>query len=113
MPSAARSLGRSTPNFPASSTIRSALLCSSLPLCKSLQPSIEVHRLQHKLESVARSRTKRFIVKGIIWGIMLSTIALFLTAAVVFVPLFKRFGLGAVLGYLAAGIAIGPHGLSL
>lgn len=44
---------------------------------------------------------------------MLATITLFLAAAVVFVPLFKRFGLGAVLGYLAAGILIGPGGLGL
>jgi len=36
-----------------------------------------------------------------------------LAAAVVAVPLFKRFGLGAVLGYLAAGLAIGPFGAGL
>ncbi|WP_119964197.1 monovalent cation:proton antiporter-2 (CPA2) family protein [Simplicispira lacusdiani] len=36
-----------------------------------------------------------------------------LGAAVVAVPLFKRLGLGAVLGYLAAGLAIGPFGLRL
>ena len=35
----------------------------------------------------------------------------FLLAAVVAVPVFKRFGLGAVLGYLAAGVALGPNGL--
>jgi len=44
---------------------------------------------------------------------MLADIALLLLAAVVAVPLFKRFGLGSVLGYLAAGIAIGPWGLGL
>jgi glutathione-regulated potassium-efflux system protein KefB len=37
----------------------------------------------------------------------------FLAAAVVAVPLARRFGLGAVLGYLAAGAAVGPHGLGL
>ena len=37
----------------------------------------------------------------------------FLLAAVVAVPLFKRFGLGAVLGYLAAGVALGPFGLKV
>jgi glutathione-regulated potassium-efflux system protein KefB len=37
----------------------------------------------------------------------------FLAATVVAVPLFKRFGLGTVLGYLAAGVAIGPWGLKL
>ena len=36
-----------------------------------------------------------------------------LGAAVVAVPLFKRIGLGSVLGYLAAGLAIGPFGLRL
>ena len=35
----------------------------------------------------------------------------FLLAAVIAVPVFKRFGLGGVLGYLAAGVALGPHGL--
>lgn len=34
-----------------------------------------------------------------------------LGAAVVAVPLFKRIGLGSVLGYLAAGLLIGPFGL--
>ncbi|NGY06042.1 monovalent cation:proton antiporter-2 (CPA2) family protein [Solimonas terrae] len=42
---------------------------------------------------------------------MLADIALFLAAAVLFVPLFRRLGLGAVLGYLAAGVVIGPAGI--
>jgi glutathione-regulated potassium-efflux system ancillary protein KefC len=37
----------------------------------------------------------------------------YLAAAVVAVPLASRLGLGAVLGYLLAGIAIGPWGLGL
>lgn len=37
--------------------------------------------------------------------------AIFLAAAVVAVPLFRRLGLGSILGYLAAGVAIGPNGL--
>lgn len=36
-----------------------------------------------------------------------------LAAGVVAVPLFKRLGLGSVLGYLAAGVVIGPFGLGL
>lgn len=36
-----------------------------------------------------------------------------LTAAVIAVPLFKRLGLGSVLGYLAAGLVIGPFGLGV
>jgi monovalent cation:proton antiporter-2 (CPA2) family protein len=42
---------------------------------------------------------------------MIEQIALFLAAAVVAVPIARRLGLGAVLGYLLAGIAIGPWGL--
>lgn len=34
---------------------------------------------------------------------------IFLLAAVIVVPIAKRFGLGAILGYLLAGIAIGPY----
>jgi len=37
----------------------------------------------------------------------------YLTAAVVSVPIAKRLGLGSVLGYLLAGAAIGPFGLHL
>ncbi|EGP03423.1 glutathione-regulated potassium-efflux system protein [Pasteurella multocida subsp. gallicida str. Anand1_poultry] len=36
-----------------------------------------------------------------------------LGAAVIAVPLFKRLGLGSVLGYLAAGLIIGPFGFGL
>ena len=39
--------------------------------------------------------------------------AVFLTATVIAVPVAKRLGLGPVLGYLAAGAAIGPQGLGL
>ncbi len=37
----------------------------------------------------------------------------YLSAAVIAVPVAKRLGLGSVLGYLIAGIAIGPFGLHL
>ena len=43
---------------------------------------------------------------------LIPTVAL-LGAAVVAVPIFKRLGLGSVLGYLAAGLVIGPFGLGL
>jgi Kef-type K+ transport system membrane component KefB len=36
---------------------------------------------------------------------------IYLAAAVLGVPLAKRAGLGSVLGYLLAGVAIGPYGL--
>jgi glutathione-regulated potassium-efflux system ancillary protein KefC len=38
---------------------------------------------------------------------------LYLAAAVIAVPLSKAIGLGSILGYLAAGLAIGPWGLGL
>ncbi len=40
-------------------------------------------------------------------------ILLFLSAAVIAVPLFRIIGMNAVLGYLVAGIAIGPSGFRL
>ncbi len=40
-------------------------------------------------------------------------VVVLLGSAVVAVPLFKRIGLGSVLGYLAAGLAIGPFGIGL
>ena len=43
---------------------------------------------------------------------LLQVVAL-LAAGVVAVPIFKRAGLGSVLGYLAAGLAIGPFGFRL
>ena len=44
---------------------------------------------------------------------MLLLALIYLTAALVAVPLAKRLGLGSVLGYLIAGILIGPYALSL
>jgi glutathione-regulated potassium-efflux system ancillary protein KefC/glutathione-regulated potassium-efflux system protein KefB len=44
---------------------------------------------------------------------LLSEVALFLAATVIAVPLFRRFQLSAVLGYLASGMVIGPWGLKL
>jgi len=41
----------------------------------------------------------------------LVTVVALLGAAVVAVPIFRRLGLGSVLGYLAAGLAVGPFGL--
>jgi glutathione-regulated potassium-efflux system protein KefB len=45
-------------------------------------------------------------------GELIRVVAL-LAAGVVAVPIFKRLGLGSVLGYLAAGLTIGPFGLGL
>jgi len=37
----------------------------------------------------------------------------YLLAAVIAVPLFKKIGLGSILGYLCAGIVLGPHSLAV
>lgn len=44
---------------------------------------------------------------------MLTTLVALLAAATVAVPLTRQFGLGSVLGYLLAGVVIGPSGLRL
>src|SRR5580700_9432539 len=44
---------------------------------------------------------------------LLAQIAIFLAAAVIAIPIFRYFKLGSVLGYLAAGIIIGPSCLGL
>ena len=46
-------------------------------------------------------------------GGFLEQALIYLAAGIVAVPIFKRLGLGAVLGYLVAGIVIGPWGLRL
>jgi glutathione-regulated potassium-efflux system protein KefB len=46
-------------------------------------------------------------------GLDLGHIGALLAAGVIAVPVFRRLGLGSVLGYLAAGLAIGPFGLEL
>ncbi|HEY4202697.1 MAG TPA: monovalent cation:proton antiporter-2 (CPA2) family protein [Devosiaceae bacterium] len=46
-------------------------------------------------------------------GIDMVQVVALLAAGVVAVPIFRRLGLGSVLGYLAAGLAVGPYGLKL
>ena len=43
---------------------------------------------------------------------LLEEALIYLVAALIFVPISRRLGLGSILGYLAAGIVIGPYGLS-
>ncbi|KYG65901.1 potassium transporter [Bdellovibrio bacteriovorus] len=43
----------------------------------------------------------------------LDKIVVLLVAAITMVPLFKKIGLGSVLGYLVAGLIVGPFGLRL
>ena len=44
---------------------------------------------------------------------MLRTLVVLLAAAAIAVPLSRRAGFGSVLGYLLAGVLIGPHGMGL
>ncbi len=44
---------------------------------------------------------------------LMMNVVIYLGAAVIMVPIASRLGLGSVLGYLAAGVAIGPWGLRL
>jgi glutathione-regulated potassium-efflux system protein KefB len=46
-------------------------------------------------------------------GVDLTQLIALLTAAVIAVPIFKRLGLGSIVGYLAAGLIIGPFGLRI
>jgi glutathione-regulated potassium-efflux system protein KefB len=46
-------------------------------------------------------------------GIDLVQVVVLLAAGVVAVPIFRRLGLGSVLGYLAAGLLCGPYGLRI
>jgi glutathione-regulated potassium-efflux system protein KefB len=46
-------------------------------------------------------------------GVDLIQVVALLAAGVVAVPIFRRLGLGSVLGYLCAGLAVGPFGLKL
>src|SRR5688572_27884442 len=46
-------------------------------------------------------------------GQMIGPAVVLMGAAVVAVPLFRRIGLGSVLGYFAAGLLVGPSALSL
>jgi glutathione-regulated potassium-efflux system protein KefB len=46
-------------------------------------------------------------------GLDLVPVVALLAAGTIAVPLFKRIGLGSVLGYLAAGVLLGPSGIGL
>ena len=46
-------------------------------------------------------------------GVDLVPVVALLAAGVIAVPLFRRIGLGSVLGYLAAGLLLGPSGIGL
>ena len=62
------------------------------------------------MESEAAAHAAELAAHG---GIDLMQVAALLAAGVIAVPIFRRLGLGSVLGYLAAGLAIGPFGLGV
>ena len=45
-------------------------------------------------------------------GVLIEALV-YLAAGVISVPIAKRLGLGSVLGYLIAGVIVGPYGLNL
>ncbi len=64
------------------------------------------------------------MLRGVLWSrkmlepapqdySLLRDAVVLLLAAIIVVPLFRRFGVSSVIGYLVAGVAIGPHGLAL
>jgi glutathione-regulated potassium-efflux system ancillary protein KefC/glutathione-regulated potassium-efflux system protein KefB len=44
---------------------------------------------------------------------LINELLLIIGAALIAAPLFRKLGLGAILGYLVAGIAIGPFGFGV
>lgn len=52
-------------------------------------------------------------MKNDVHGSALIDVLVLLTAAVIAVPVFQRLGIGPVLGYLAAGVMVGPAGFGL
>lgn len=69
-----------------------------------------------QIGNLTLARPGWFSVDRLLVGHLDATLLLafaFLIAAVTAVPVFKRLGLGSVLGYLAAGLALGPYGLAI
>ncbi len=60
------------------------------------------------VNGVIYSEAKEFLMTS-----YLSELLVFIGSSIIFVPLFKKLGFGSVLGYLIAGIIVGPFGLSL
>ena len=46
-------------------------------------------------------------------SLLLNQILIFIGASIIMVPLFHRMGFGSVLGYLIAGVFVGPYGMRL
>ena len=65
------------------------------------------------LEGITKNFGAIEALRGISFDVGRGEVVALLGAGVVAVPLFRRLGLGSVLGYFAAGLAIGPFGLRL
>lgn len=79
-----------------------------LPERKGLAPAYEQRSC-----SAAQKRARLCLLASLDGAVLVSeateTVIFFLLGAAIAVPVFARFGLGAVLGYLAAGVPIGPR----
>jgi len=59
-------------------------------------------------------RDRLVIARRLRWRLdLLEQALIFISAAVILVPIFQRLGMGSVLGYLIAGIIVGPHLMKL
>lgn len=81
--------------------------CRPATAVKQIPPANRVCVREHPRYAGTSTRTAGTILHR------LEQAAVFLLTAVLMVPLFQRLKLGAVLGYLAAGMLIGPWGLGV
>src|SRR4028119_1149979 len=79
----------------------------------SRSPRLDPARLRSRRRSRGRGRSPMNPETPHTAALLLRDGVIMLGAAMAFVMLFRRFGLGAVLGYLVAGALVGPDGLGL
>jgi hypothetical protein len=86
------------------------ILQPSLPHFSSIfRLNSSIFRLKRRRNGATAQRIKRFMeTEGLFFQAFV-----YLLAAVATVPIAKALGLGSVLGYLLAGVVIGPHLLGL
>jgi glutathione-regulated potassium-efflux system protein KefB len=82
-----------------------------VPLCKGFIEAMQLDRCTPSCSPPDIKAQSPMASETTITGLA-PTVAL-LTASVVAVPLFRKLGLGSVLGYLAAGLVIGPFGFGI
>src|SRR3546814_13097316 len=85
------------------------LVCGLVVLC--LVSVVVMFFLFFFFFSSRRRHTRCALVTGVQTCAL--PISILLGVATLFVLIFRRLGLGAVLGYLIAGAIVGPHGLGL